>query len=110
MNNTCNRLATLLLASGGFCYSQTFHSDEEFYRFIENRQRMAINEMYARKAAAIMAAEKVATAREHEHQRRAQMLENDRWVDYLKAKLDVVWTQEERDAIIQELNALREKP
>ena len=70
-------VAVSILAASGFAYSQTFHSDEEFYRFIENRQRMAIEEMYARKAAAVMAAEAQVTARKRERQRLMERVDEE---------------------------------
>ena len=40
--------ALLLMASVGLAGAQVSHSDEEFYRYLENRQQMAIVEAQAR--------------------------------------------------------------
>jgi hypothetical protein len=42
------KTALLLIASVGLAGAQTFYSDEEFYRYLENRQRMALVEAQAR--------------------------------------------------------------
>jgi hypothetical protein len=42
------KAAQLLMASVGLAGAQMFHTDEEFYRYLENRQRMAFLEAQAR--------------------------------------------------------------
>ena len=42
------KAALLLLASAALAGAQMFHSDEEFYRYLENRQRMALVEAQGR--------------------------------------------------------------
>ena len=41
------KILTILIASAGFVSAQLFYSDEDFYRYLENRQRMAIAEAQA---------------------------------------------------------------
>jgi hypothetical protein len=51
------KLLTTLIVSAGFVSAQVFHSDDDFYRFLENRQRMAVIEAQARAWAQARAAE-----------------------------------------------------
>jgi hypothetical protein len=78
--------ALLLMASVGLAGAQMFHSDEEFYRYLENRQQMALVEAQARAWA--------------QQQAREQELYKPIPIDEeLEAEMDAFLKQRVRDAI-----------
>ena len=103
------KLTTLILTlSAGVASAQLFHSDEEFYRFLENRQHMATVQFQQLLRAKEAKELEKNLERNRELHRRADILEDEVWINHLESKLDKAWTQEERDRIIAELNAMRE--
>ena len=59
----------LFLMGVSLAGAQVFHSDDEFYQYLENRQSMAIAEAQAQAWALERAAQERAQAKEREHEK-----------------------------------------
>ncbi|HET6886615.1 MAG TPA: hypothetical protein VFH87_01705 [Candidatus Udaeobacter sp.] len=78
-------LACTLFLAPVVALGQVFHTDEEFYAYLEHKARMgAINEERARAAVASQEAERQ-SAREREHQAIIERLEDELYLNALRA-------------------------
>ena len=84
-------VAALLIASAGLAGAQVFYSDEEFYRYLENRQKMALIELQAADYAREQAAAQRQTARAREHEAVMEAVQDELDAQALEA---IQWLRE----------------
>jgi hypothetical protein len=85
------RVASILILSAGFSGAQIFYSEEEFYRYLENRQKMALVEVQAAEFAREQAAAQRQTARAREHERVMEAVQDELDAQALEA---IQWLRE----------------